>query len=228
MARIKYSSLVAKISGSVAGITFQDSKSGPILRSKPIPIHSKSESQLNIRSQIQTIHNAWFALSSGDRAKWNYFLSWSKQTQKHNPNLLINGYQLYCKYQSARLTAGLGLLSSFDFTPLESYPNSFELYNSGATFYAFFPDYVQSVKYFFNLFLTYPVSVGSAYRNNGLRFMPVSYGDGPLYYLINSYPAAFGVLPLPSQQVNFRIYWFGTTSPTLGYYQTGSKIIKYI
>jgi hypothetical protein len=58
--------------------------------------------------------------------------------------------------------------------------------------------------------------------------MPVSYHVDRQYYLINPYLNAFGSLPSPNQQVNFRMYWFGINSPVLGFYQTGSKIIKTI
>jgi hypothetical protein len=228
MARIKLSGILSEISGSVSGMTFQNSLSGLTLRKKPIPLNPKSQSQLNQRNSLTYLQNLWFELSQVDRNKWIYFISWSNQSQKHNTHLLLSGFQLFIKYQSARLIAGLPVLTSFVFEPINYPLLTFDLYNSGSTFYALFSDWVSSDQYFFNLFLTPPVNVGTSYRNVGLRFMPVSYHVDRQYYLINPYLNAFGSLPSPNQQVNFRMYWFGINSPVLGFYQTGSKIIKTI
>jgi hypothetical protein len=226
MARIKTSGILSEISGSVSGMTFQQSLSGLTLRKKPLPLKINTGAQLNQRSSISYLQNLWFSLSQIDRNKWIYFLTWSKQAQNHNSNLLISGYQLFIKYQSARILAGLTPLTSFTFEPLNLPLISFEIYNSGSQFFILFSDYVTIDQYFFNMFLTHPVNVGTAYRVNGLRFMKVSHYVDRYYYIINPYLKAFGIIPLPGQQVNFRIYWFGANSPVLGFYQTGSKIIK--
>jgi hypothetical protein len=226
MARIKTSGFISDISGSVSGMTFQQSASGLILRKKPIPLKSFSDSQSVIRSRILYLQSLWFSLPEEDRNKWKYFLSWSNQSQNHNKHLLISGYQLFIKYNSARLLAGLNVLTTFSFVPLDVVPRSFDLYNTGSTFYAFFNDYVESTDYFFNLFLSLPVNVGTAYRVNGLRFMPVLYDSDQLFYLVDSYSAIFNYIPAIGSQLNFRLYWFGITSPVLGFYETGSKIIK--
>lgn len=228
MARVKLSGLLSDLSGSVAGMTFQQSLSGLTLRKKPIPLKINSQSQLIQRQNLSYLQSLWFNLSLVDRDKWKYFLSWSNQSQNHNTHLLISGYQLFIKYQSARILAGLPVLTSFVFEPINYGIIPFDLYISGSTFYALFEDWVSADQYFFNLFLTPPVSLGSAYRNPNLRFMKVSYHVDRQYYLINSYLNAFGSLPSLGQQVNFRMYWFGINSPVLGFYQTGSKIIQSI
>jgi hypothetical protein len=228
MARIKTSGLISNISGSVAGMTFQQANSGLILRKKPIPLKIDSPSQHHQRNSISFLQSYWRDLADEDRLKWQYFLSWSNQSQNHNTHLLINGYQLFLKYQSARLLAGLDVLLNFSFVPLEVVPKTFVLFNSGSTFYMFFDDYVSSDQYFFNLFLTMPVNIGTKYRNNGLRFIPVTYHTERQYYLIDKYQSIFGSVPSAGAQLNFRIYWFGITSPVLGFYQTGSKIIQSI
>ena len=84
MARVKLSGLISDISGSVSGMTFQQSAGGLTLRKKPFPINVSSVSQLNQRALIRSIQNLWFELSQSDRDKWNYFLSWSNQSQNHN------------------------------------------------------------------------------------------------------------------------------------------------
>jgi hypothetical protein len=118
MARIKLSGILSEISGSVSGMTFQNSLSGLTLRKKPIPLNPKSQSQLNQRNSLTYLQNLWFELSQVDRNKWIYFISWSNQSQKHNTHLLLSGYQLFIKYQSARLIAGLPVLTSFVFEPI--------------------------------------------------------------------------------------------------------------
>jgi hypothetical protein len=226
MARLKTSGLISDISGSISGMTFQHSVSGLIVRKKPIPLKIDSDSQHSQRGSMSYLQSQWLAMSEIDRNKWKYFLSWSNQSQKHNQHLLISGYQLFLKYQSARLLAGLSVLTNFSFVPLAVVPKTLALYNSGSTFLVLFDDYVQSDAYFFNLFLTSPVNFGTAYRCNGLRFMPVTYKTDTQYYLIGSYEGIFGTIPPVGAQLNYRIYWFGITSPVLGFYQTGTKIIK--
>lgn len=226
MARVKLSGLLSDISGSVAGMTFQKSLSGLILRKKPIPLNPQSSSQLNQRSIITYLQNLWISLSQSDRNKWIYFLSWSNQTQNHNSKLLISGYQLFIKYQSARMLAGIPPLLSFVFEPINKPDLPFSFYNPGVTFYILFYDYVTNSQYFFNLFLSSPVNVGTKFRNYGLKFMPVFFTENRQYYLYDSYLKYFGKIPLPGQQVNYKIYWFGINSPVLGFYETGTSIIK--
>jgi hypothetical protein len=226
MARIKTSGLISDISGSVSGMTFQKSSSGLTLRKKPIPLNPQSPPQLIQRSAITYLQNLWISLSQPDRDKWIYFLSWSNQSQNHNSKLIISGYQLFIKYQSARMLAGLSPLLSFVFEPINKPYLPFSFYNPGVTFYILFHDYVSNSQYFFNLFLSSPVNVGTKFRNYGLKFMPVFFTEDHQYYLYDSYLKYFGEIPLPGQQVNYKIYWFGINSPVLGFYETGTSIIK--
>lgn len=226
MARVQLGSIITDISGSIGGNSFSKDHYGLSIRRKPLPINPQSINQSVQRNRITNLQALWLALTIEDREKWNYFVYWSHQSLKNNHSKLLSGYNLFLKYQSARLMAGLSILSTFDFVPLTVIPDSFTLYNSGSTFYALMNDYVSSDQYFFNLFLSYPVNINTAYRSNGLRFMKVSYHTDRFYYLIDPYQAAFSILPVPGQQVNFRIYWFGITSPVLGFYQTGTKIIQ--
>ena len=79
----------------LSGEIIQESAAGPVLRSKPLPLKSQTEFQLNYRGKMQYLQNAWLNLSTAERDKWKYVLSWSNQSQKHNIHLLISGYQLF-------------------------------------------------------------------------------------------------------------------------------------
>jgi len=225
MARLKTSGLISDIAGSVSGMTFQQSAAGLILRKKPIPLKIDSDSQHVQRNRISFLQSQWLQMSEVDRYKWKYFLSWSNQSQKHNQHLLLSGYQLYLKYQTARLLAGYSLLTDFTFEPLYGSPSFSSISVSGSTLYLVLIASPDSNRSCMNCFLSNIVRNGTSYRNSGLRFVPsVQYTPG-YYSFLDNYQKIFGFLPLAGDQICFRFYFFNIYSPVLGFYLTGSTVI---
>jgi hypothetical protein len=102
MARIKYGSLITDISGSIGGTTFQRSGSGSIIRNKPIPIRSKTASQMKIRSYMMEAHNKWLTLTDERRLQWNRFPAFSGIKNKNDKNTYMSGHALFIKYMICR------------------------------------------------------------------------------------------------------------------------------
>ena len=120
MARIKYGPLISDIAGSVGGSTFQRSASGNTLRNKPIPIHTTSGSQLQVRQYMKMAHAAWLAMEITERQQWNQFVNYSTPKIKHDRAVIMSGHNLYLKYQVARLMAGLAIQDTFNIFPFQT------------------------------------------------------------------------------------------------------------
>jgi hypothetical protein len=226
MARVKYGSIVTSLSGSVGTATFQKSASGAILRSKPIPLHSRTEGQLACRSKMQSLQNAWISLTPAARAKWIYFVAFSGQHITRDDNVLISGYNLFLKYQFARLLCNLPLLTSWTYNPLLVFPKSFNLNTVGPTSYIYFNSILDATKYFFILKLSYPHSAAQRYSSRNSLYMSIPVKSDYLFYITGQYLAGFGILPPVGATLSWSIYWFSIVNPILTGYDQGTLVVN--
>jgi hypothetical protein len=118
MARIKFGSIVTEGAGSLGGHTFQNSKGGAQLRSKPINKRQPSAAQSLIRSYNPQLQGGWRSLSNAQRAIWSRFaVSHQVSNKKGDPHPL-SGHSLYLKYNFEYISRGLPLIE----TPFEMGP----------------------------------------------------------------------------------------------------------
>ena len=74
MARIVLGSVVATISGSVAGCTYSRNRYGPYVRNRSIPVNPSSGPQVAVRQVFADLATAWNVdLDDAERAAWNLY-----------------------------------------------------------------------------------------------------------------------------------------------------------
>ena len=225
MARVKFGSLVSSISGSVGGSTFQNSIYGPILRSKPIPLLSRSELQSGCRSLMQKLQSSWLSLTPASRSKWAFFVAFSSQHITRDEHYLISGYNLYLKYQFIRSLYSLPLLTSWTYNPLLVYPKTFQLNKIPGNAYIYFDSTVDANKYFFAIKLSFPHSAAASYTSRNSHIILPSIKSDYLYYIGVQYISAFGRLPNVGETLSWSLYWFSLVNPILTGYSKGTLIV---
>lgn len=225
MARIKYGAIIAQASGSVGGITFQKCSYGNIMRSKPLPIHSRTISQLDRRAIMRQIQYAWTALSDADQLKWKQFVSYSQQTIIHDRGVLIGGYSLFLKYQFCRRLYNLDLLTSFSYVPIPAWPNNFIVNSISNQLYVQFDRDIAINDYFFIMFLSNPRIPSQSYSPVNCRFMYCNRSGSDIFVFTQSYINNFGILAQLGDTLHFSIYYFSLIAPLLSGFSTGKLIV---
>jgi len=213
MARVKYSSIITDISGSVGGLTFQRNKFGNTVRQKPLPVNSRSLSQYHIRQLITTIQAAWQDLSDEERLQWDRFLDFSGQTIKSSSSVKLSGHSLYLKYQLYRLLAGLSLLTTITYIPM---PSACTL-SSAAVAANFLQISINAVvthtEKFFLFSMTTPRQSNQASSPSGLRYMYTVPATAGSFRIEDAYEEAFGVLPPALSTFHYSILTFSMLAP---------------
>ena len=226
MARIKLAPLVTDIAGSIGGVTFQRSRFGMIIRSKPLPIHSETSAQYRIRRLIASLQYSWQALTDAERLQWNRYLNFSGSTIRRDPTVLLSGHGLYLKYQLWRLMHDQPLLTSLAYAPM---PDHFDLYriewDASPKIWLAFTGEVNKDEYFYICKLSSPRRETQAYSSIGIRWMVPLFVTTPKYEITGSYLSAFGALPVVGDYCHYAIRFFSMQAPVFtGVYTGKAKI----
>jgi hypothetical protein len=200
MAQIQFSSLVANVKGSVAGLTFQRCNGNQSLRKKPLPRQADSELQMQAKGYVSQVQQSWAALSVDEQKAWQAFTAFTPVYQKGNKKVALSGYQLFLKYNLIRLHTGLAVLTSITYTTLNFQVPEFDLYvdpGVSPSLYFEFDSAIDPAVYGLLIKTTPPVK-GESLRNDS-RLRVTTYnaitGGNLDYDIVNAYIAAFGLLP---------------------------------
>jgi hypothetical protein len=205
MARIKYSGLIDEINGSIGGTTFQRNRYGFTIKRKPAGRKSGSLSQLARRNALYGVQQAWIGLIDSERAAWNTYASTFPAATRLNPNVFLNGVNLFERYHLLR--------SLFDSTILAN-PSGVQQTLSFGTFITEIqaPNFnvtsnvtISGASWAYLLFLSRPLRATTQLSKSKTRFITAqSVGasfsgdvDGP-------YIALFGSIPVATDFVQFR------------------------
>jgi len=109
MARIKYSSVVADIRGSVGGVTFSRNANGAYVRNRSKGTNRKSVGQLTVRAIFTALTSGWRNLDPTDIAGWISNAPLYPYKNKVGIASQYTGQQLYMKLNSTLMQSGLPL-----------------------------------------------------------------------------------------------------------------------
>ncbi len=116
MARIKFGSIVTAGAGSLGGHTFQHSRGGAQLRTKPVNKKKPSFEQSLIRSYNPKLQAGWRNLSDSDRSVWLAFADSYKIENAAHTGSHLSAHSLWMKYQYLYVMEG----RSFQLNPLKA------------------------------------------------------------------------------------------------------------
>lgn len=97
MARIIYSGLVTKISGSIGGTTFQANAYGFTCKNKPNMIKPNSSFQQQRKLAFGRAVKLWSGLTTPQRNDWNTWASTNPQFAKNNPGSVLSGFAVFVR-----------------------------------------------------------------------------------------------------------------------------------
>lgn len=100
MARIIYSGLVTKISGSVGGTTFQANAYGFTVKNKANMIRPNTPSQNKAKIILSVCTKGWGSMTNAERLNWNTFAGVVPQYAKHNPSSVLSGFAAFVRWHT--------------------------------------------------------------------------------------------------------------------------------
>lgn len=215
MARVKFSSLVSSIDGSMGGITFQRSGYGNSVKSKQFNGSFLSEAQLGIMGIMSSVRSAWSALSADQKRQWDVFSSLRPQYSFHNKNSLLSGYALFLKYNAIRLLSGLEILSNFSFIadPIVIDPPIGANYEGDVAIY--FSGTLDMSQWHFMASASRPFKRNTSFVNAQSRVMVWQLVTTNFYICTDSYVKAFGRKPFFGTQFYVETVVFHRLSPIM-------------
>ena len=128
MARIVYSALIEKISGSIGGTTFQANSYGYTVKKKPNIIHPNSFLQNRQKAYLALAVREWGQLTDAQRTDWNTWSSTYLQYARHNPSAQLSGFAVFVRTHVFRFMDSLAVdtnptYSLADADTVNAYPN---------------------------------------------------------------------------------------------------------
>jgi len=225
MARIKLGPALTDISGSVGGMTIQRNRWGITARQKPLPLHSETTAQYNIRRMMVELQASWQNLTDAQRLQWDRFIDFSGQTIRRDRSVRMSGHSLYLKYQLFLLLYGQPLLTTIAYSPVPDWSEYQNIVVTATQINLWFYYIVTPATYFFVLKVTSPRLENQVFNPRGLRFMKVPFSESSNFLFTDAYKAAFGVLPPGNSWLHYEIQYFSTTSPVFSGKFTGKKQI---
>ena len=225
MARIKYASIVSSVSGSVGSATFQKSLYGDILRSKPRPRRSASESQLSRRALMMRVHGYWAALTSAQRTQWNQFIAFANATIARDRAVLQSGHSYFIKYNYFRLLTGQAVQSVPLYTLLDvgvptinfgwnDEDDSWDLQLSATA---------PGVDLWFIFKISSKIPENRAFKRAGLRYMNITVAAASTFEMMTFFKNAFGYYAQQGDWMAYEIQYFGITNTMISGKYTGTK-----
>lgn len=121
MARIRYSALVTEIAGSIGGSTFQRNAYGFTIKNKPNMVIPNRARQIQRKQGFAAQVQKWRRLDNEQRARWASYATTFPVPSRLNPDSILNGFNVFCRYHLFRsvnepgvlLTEPFGIQASF-------------------------------------------------------------------------------------------------------------------
>lgn len=107
MAKVKYGSTVAQLSGSIGGTVYARNRGGAYIRNKTAPIQPNSGLQSGSKTIFAAAVNTWTnTLSNSERTAWNAYASAVPYTDVFGDTRYYSGQQRYIQLYIALTNSG--------------------------------------------------------------------------------------------------------------------------
>lgn len=109
MAIIRIGQVIGGISGSIGGTTFVNSSFGLVARRRLRRTNKCTKRQLEMRRNLQVIHDGWLALTDLERGGWEAFARNYRRPNRLGVSRAITTYQLFVMQQMPLQVMGMGV-----------------------------------------------------------------------------------------------------------------------
>lgn len=111
MAIVRLSPIIGGISGTLAGLTFTNTRAGLVVRSRPSRTSRTSTAVIAQRNQFRSLRLAWRDLTPAERAAWNTLAQVARIPNALAVPRALSGFALFIQQNQFRLAAGVSIES---------------------------------------------------------------------------------------------------------------------
>lgn len=215
MARVKYSSIVADIAGSVGGATFQKNAYGSTLRSKPLPTKTRNVNQYDKIAISRAVINAWHALTAAQQLAWEAFVDYSPHYANKNANSLLSGYALFLRYNNLISAQGGSIVTAPTFATFNIPAFTATISNDSSNLIITISISPTTYEYSPIIKLTAPLTKAGTFDHSKLRLCKVEAVVGSTFEVTTDYAKYFGILPADGAILGYSITMIGSTTPNV-------------
>lgn len=112
MALVKFSALVADVSGAIGGVIFSRNRSGATVRNKTVPTSPITAASSAVKAAFGFLSALWRSLSEAQRQSWQNAVENFPYSNKLGEARLYSGQQLYMKLNRVIQVVGGNLLET--------------------------------------------------------------------------------------------------------------------
>lgn len=165
--------MITAIKGSVAGITFQQNKSGHIVRLKPNKIGSPTSRRFFSQSSFTQAVAHWYTLVSSFRQEWNDFAALHPKSDYWGVEKVLNGYNWFVSINSNLLSLGVPMLTQPPVYTSPVIPPAFTVMNRLTGLSISFNTPVDHSDYYIFVFCSSPLSGQSCFNRRSIRLIDI-------------------------------------------------------
>lgn len=211
MARIIYSGIVTKISGSVGGTTFQANAYGFSVKNKPNMVRPNTPFQLQRKLAFARATKLWGGLTTAQRTDWNTWASANPQFAKNNPSSQLSGFAVFVRTHVLNMiSTSLGdpavTAPSYTILPIDTatwvLQNAAGVLTLTSTWGTGGADLLGLVN------ISRPFTASQNFVGSSPRYMVAVPNDPDSAVITSKYVAQFGVVPAVGQIVNVELQLF--------------------
>ena len=226
MARVRLSSIVSSIDGSIGGATFQSGLFGNVIRQRPNSKKTSTAYQQRIHNVMRSVQTAWMAMSNEQRRQWEQYIAFVNSTIKRDKNILASGYSFFCRYNFCRVFVGAPYSPVIVYSSNPNWPSFLSLKNESNVLNCYVSVDFVTESVLPMLALSYRQSLSSIFLRKSTRLMSIDGIVNLSFSVTASYLEQFGVLPQVGESVSYSLYWFHSSKPLISAVQSGTVIIS--
>lgn len=112
MAKVRFGSVAAQVSGSIGGDTYSRNRYGAYIRTRAVPTKSFTTFALDAKSRLIECSQAWAALTDAQRLAWRSWAAENPVSDVFGEKQVLDGHAAYVQINNRMLWAGESKLST--------------------------------------------------------------------------------------------------------------------
>lgn len=202
MAKIKFGMMMTDARGKLGGQVFSKNRSGAYVRTKVTPVNAQTSYQQLVRFVLGSLSAGWSGLSDSARKAWDSAVRDWERSDVFGDNRTPTGKNLYTGLNQNLQLAGLSLVALppekvempvVEFLKADFNTDTSKLLASTRG---------DSTGFSFQIWATPPMSQGTNFVKNKLRYIGVATGgDQEVLDITTMYSDRFGSLPVDGQNI---------------------------
>lgn len=225
MARVKFSSIVSEVAGSIGSATFQNSAYGVSLRNKPHISKARLSRLGAFQSNLGVVVSAWASLSLQEQRAWSNYNAYKRFSAANNKSSLLSGYAIFTQYNLLRVNNELSILLQPSFTSVVANLMSFTLQVDELAMIIWLSESVSPSDYFFAVYAKPLTGNATRLRKKNHVFIKSLLIDEYIVSIGESWRSIFGSFPEVGDTIELELWVYSLNAPIGNMFFKGQLVV---